>query len=306
MAIVNYPVLDFKNSLAAFHNFAAEYNKDKPLREQLRPQHSKIYARILTLLSRHLYERNKLFNDTPEFRQLEDDKPVMLATNRKAMSWVENTLQVNGNTVYRQVLRLINAGVIMEKINHGSRMNFELLISPEFLLISDLINPDYKPDSKYLQNENKAKQPSLNTSFTPEYLTLEKELFNNSNITVDKESLPAVRDEIVKEPERTEKKNLLKEHGEISQNPDERQSKIDEKSTKLFHEWNQSKSGHSEKGQKLAPEQESKLREHQKGAARWFFWYVLSRLFEERIFNPAHLENTLAYVEQYYFTNCHS
>jgi len=114
---------------------------------------------------------------------------------------------------------------------------------------------------------------------------------------VEKESLPAVRDECVKEQERTPKKNSLKEHGETARRSAETAGKISEKSARLIARWN-------EKERQVAPALELKLREYQKAAARWFFWYVLNCLFEGRIFNPAHLENTLAYVEQYYFVNC--
>lgn len=302
MTVVKYPVLLYKNSLTAFLNFASEYNSDKPLREQLRPTHAKLFARILTLLSRQIYEHNRLFQDTPEFRKINTQEPVKLQTNRKALSWIENTLKINENTVYRQLNRMIDAGVISEKINHGSQMNFELLINPEILLISDLTNPDYKPTSKNLETENKAIPKDLNTSFSPEYLIPEKEHFNNLNITVDKESRTIVRDDIGKEQERTSKKNVFKEHREIVQN----NSENSERSSKLIADWNLSAGQAGTKEQQLAPPPESKLREHQKAAARWFFWYVLSRLFEGRSFNPAHLENTLAYVEQYYFINCYS
>lgn len=297
MAILKFPVLDFKSSLEAFHLFAGEYNRDKPLRKQLRPQHSKLFARVLTLVSRQLYNRNELFKDTPEFRILDNSQCLQLSTNRKALSWVEKTIQINGNTVYRQILRLMEAGVISEKVNHGSQMNFDLLINPDFLLIKDFANPDYVPSSKFLKDENPQNKTSLNTSFTPEHLTPEKELFNNSNIAVDKVSLPAVRDELVKEPERAEKKNFEKEHWGISQTQNGNPTQLDEKSLRFIQQW-------KEKEPRVAPARDSKLREYQKGAARWFFWYTINRLFEGRSINTAHLENSLAYVEQYYFTHC--
>lgn len=299
MAILQFPVLDFKSSLDAFHQFAGEYNKDKPLREQLRPQHSKLFTRILTLVSRQLYKRNELFKDTPDFRRIDDNNDLQLSTNRKALSWVENTIQINGNTVYRQILRLMDAGVISKKANHGSQMNFDLFITSDFLLIKDLINPDYIPTSKYIKAEKTQNKTSLNTSFTPEHLTPEKELSNNSNITVDKETLPAVRDELVKEQERAEKKTFEKEHWGIAQIQTRNNIEIDKKSRHFIQQW-------KEKEQQVAPADDSNLRKYQKGAARWFFWYTVNQLFEGRSINTAHLENTLAYVEQYYFTQCHS
>ena len=295
MTIVKYPVLDFKKSLKVFLNYTSEYNTDKPLREQLRPTHAKLFTRMLTLLSQQVYEHNKLFKDTPELREIDTRKPINLRTNRKALSWVENTLKINENTVYRQLNRLIDAKVIVGKINHGSQMNFELLINPEILLIFDLDDPDYEPSSKFLQTKKSVVSKGLNTSFPPEYLTSKKEPFNNLNITVDKESLPNVRDEIVKE----QVKNMEKEHGEITQ--DKSENPIHSKN--LITQWNEQQ---AEKKEQKPAQPRTNLREHQKAAARWFFWYVLSNLFQRRIFNPAHLENTLSYVQQYYFTSCYS
>ena len=137
MAIVNYPVLQFKSSLEAFLNFTKEYNSDKPLKQQLRPQHIKMFTRMLTLLSRQLYEHNKLFYDTPELRHLDTGRPVILHTNRKALSWVEKVVKINEHSAYRHITRLMEAGAITQKVNHGTQMNFELWINPDFLLITD-------------------------------------------------------------------------------------------------------------------------------------------------------------------------
>ena len=195
-----------------------------------------------------------MFKDTPELRLLEDSEVIVLSTNREALSWVENTLQINGNTVYRQLLRLIEAGVISKKVNHGSQMNFELFINPDFLLIRDLITPDYKPTSKYLDTKNPKKEAFLNTTFTPEHLTPEKEHSNNLNISVDNVILPTVRIDDKKEQERTQKKNFEKEHREISQSFNREYSETERKSQLLIQKW-------IEKEPKVAPARDSKLRE---------------------------------------------
>ena len=287
MPIINYPVLDFKPSFKSFLIYAKSYNKGKPLREQLRPQHAKMFARILILTSKQLYRRNKLFSDTPEFKRHDSSQPYNLRANRKKLSWVEEGIPINENTAYRQVNRLIAAGVIQEKINHGSQMNFELLINPDFLSINDLSNPDYKPSLKYLKTEKSGFQKGLHTNCPPISPILEKELSSNLNIVVDKVTPPTVGDNILKEQERALKKNFLKEHREIA--PE-------------FVK----KPGNNEKEQAIGPAGSSKLQKFQKAAARWFFWYTIHMLFEGREINPAHLENTLAYVQQNYFANCYS
>jgi len=170
MAKLNYPVLQFKSSHAAFLNFAGEYNRNKALKDQLRPQHAKMFARILTLLARQLYQHNKLFEDTPVLRQLDTSQLVKLQTNRKALSWVEKTIRINENSAYRQVNRLIASGVILKKINHGSQMNFELWINPKILLITDLLNPENEKGTEDPEDGNKEEYKALNTNFSPGYL----------------------------------------------------------------------------------------------------------------------------------------
>lgn len=48
-------------------------------------------------------------------------------------------------TVYRNLNRLIEAGIISEKVNHGYKSDFELLINADFLIVSDRANPEYNP-----------------------------------------------------------------------------------------------------------------------------------------------------------------
>jgi hypothetical protein len=198
----------------------------------------------------------------------------------------------------------MEAGVITKKINHGTQMNFELFISPDFLSITDCPDRENSPGDNGPEGANGAGHEGLRTNCQPEYLT-KKELFNNLSITVEKESRPE-RDKLLKEQERTGKKNILKEHREIAHKLAETKGKKDERSAALIQNWNLTAVKAGKKEQEIPPCRDSKLREYQKSAARWFFWYVLSRLFEGRIFNPAHLENTLAYVEQHYFVNCHT
>jgi len=52
------------------------------------------------------------------------------------------------STIYRNLRRLMDAGIISDKINHGHFMYFELHIRAEFLLVSDKANPYYNPLEK--------------------------------------------------------------------------------------------------------------------------------------------------------------
>ena len=49
------------------------------------------------------------------------------------------------STITRNINRLMDAGIISKKINHGHYMYFELQIRAEFLIVSDKANPMYNP-----------------------------------------------------------------------------------------------------------------------------------------------------------------
>jgi hypothetical protein len=49
------------------------------------------------------------------------------------------------STIYRNIRRLMDAGIIVEKIGHGQKSNFELHINAAFLVVSDKSDPTYNP-----------------------------------------------------------------------------------------------------------------------------------------------------------------
>jgi hypothetical protein len=70
------------------------------------------------------------------------DGVFVCSTNRYQLS-KHNAKELS--TVYRNILRLMEAGIITRKVGHGKKANFELHINAEFLLVSDKANPDYNP-----------------------------------------------------------------------------------------------------------------------------------------------------------------
>ncbi len=292
--MIKYPVLDFKVSLHLFCEYATNYNQGRELKMQLRPSHIRLFRRILVLLARQLYQRNKLFADTPFFRQLDPIKPMMIHTNRKSLSQIEKNICISGNSAYRQVLRLIESGVIIGKTNHGTRQDFELHINPEVLLINDLSGKNEAQKARQSKAEEPAFQDKLQPKCTP-YTVKGKEPFNNSIIEVENVDNPSKK---ILSPQ-TLQKNILKEHREIA--PQENPKPADkERSTELIGRWNQ-----KQKEQAVAPEKTATpLRQYQKSGARWLFWYAMHQLFNGRMFNPQALVNTLEYVEVHYFTGC--
>lgn len=56
--------------------------------------------------------------------------------------------------VYRNILRLMEAGIIKAKIGHGKKACFELHINAHFLLVSDRMNPEYNPLAEWQSPDN--------------------------------------------------------------------------------------------------------------------------------------------------------
>lgn len=76
------------------------------------------------------------------FLQRESMTPYRISTNRSQLA--DRTLK-SGATIYRLMMRLIDAGILQNKVYHGPSMNFEIEINPELLPISDELNQSYDP-----------------------------------------------------------------------------------------------------------------------------------------------------------------
>jgi len=69
-------------------------------------------------------------------------EPYTLYTNRKHIA---RRSQKSESAIYRQILRLMDAGAIVDKVGHGTHADFELLINPILLPISDFANEQFDP-----------------------------------------------------------------------------------------------------------------------------------------------------------------
>lgn len=89
------------------------------------------------------------------------------------------------STIYRNILRLIEAGVIKTKVGHGKKADFELHIHSHFLLVSDRANPEYNPLAE-------SKTESAQFAFCKVERILLEQLENTlySAYAVDKVNLP--------------------------------------------------------------------------------------------------------------------
>lgn len=154
---VTKPLLSFKLSREAYENFSEIYNHEQDSTStKLRMPHFELFQHLLTIIYADMVRNEDLFAILP----LNVEEDYRIGTNAVALG---NLMKQSPHSVRRQLSRLIDAGVITAKINHGNNRNFELLINHELLLIGDVNNPNYKANSKFLRNEKMSLKTSEST-----------------------------------------------------------------------------------------------------------------------------------------------
>jgi hypothetical protein len=130
--------------------------EEKKKHQTLKPTHRALFKDLVLEIGRVML-RNIRINEKLQQEQGNDGILKILSnplvgedfficpTNRYQLS---KHNKKEGSTIYRNLHRLIAAGIIKEKINHGQKSNFELLINAHFLVVSDKMNPTYNPLQK--------------------------------------------------------------------------------------------------------------------------------------------------------------
>lgn len=143
---------------------AAAYNADIRAKKQadaqnaaayqtLKPTHRAIFKDLVLETSKKMLQHIKNYQavneqqgNTGVFPLLTSvicgDGVFVCSTNRYQLS-KHNAKDLS--TIYRNILRLMEAGIITRKVGHGKKSNFELHIKSDFLIVSDKANPDYNP-----------------------------------------------------------------------------------------------------------------------------------------------------------------
>jgi len=111
-------------------------------RSPLRSGHRELFKELVKVCERQMRTQLRFFGDNPSFLSIETGVPYSIHTNRVMLA---NNTHRGESTIYRQLVRLRDAGIIIGKIYHGPTRNFEVFISPEILLISDHLNPQFDP-----------------------------------------------------------------------------------------------------------------------------------------------------------------
>ena len=73
------------------------------------------------------------------YQEVDPDNLPTLQTNNRQLS---KLVKCSSRTIQRHILKLRSAGIVTNKIFHGSNSNFEVLINPKILLVKQKLNVD--------------------------------------------------------------------------------------------------------------------------------------------------------------------
>lgn len=190
---IKIPYIDnkhFKIMVALYDAKAAEYNTKVALKRKegdksaqfLKSAHREIFFELYRAYKGHLAQMIVAMRGDSWLLEKESRSDITVFTNRKKLSG--RTIKSEA-TIYRLIMRLIDANIIVNKVNHGVQRDFELAINPDLVPISDHSNESYDPVREILQNTaDTTIQATLRSICTP--LCIDKNfenIFNNELIT---------------------------------------------------------------------------------------------------------------------------
>lgn len=155
-----------------YDEFARQYNaeiakkRDEDVANRikyqtLKPTHRELFNDLVMELGKNMLSAIKLYEklqkqtgdaSTFEFKRnnICGDGFFVCSTNRYQIA---KHNQKELSTIYRNIRRLMEAGIILDKTGHGHFSDFDLKINADFLLVSDKSNPDYNP-AQSAENQN--------------------------------------------------------------------------------------------------------------------------------------------------------
>ncbi len=138
---IQNPQVDFHYSKLAFDWFLGKYNKSDDIcqdaNKKLKAGHAELFYILVRLYGSYWKERydfaraighNRVEADLCFLPPLETNNVVLGRIAKRSMS-----------TVQRYIKRLIDAGVIVKKVNHGPVNNYELYLNPALLAIYNVM-----------------------------------------------------------------------------------------------------------------------------------------------------------------------
>lgn len=193
--IISLPYIDTQRHypaiMAIYDAKAAEYNAQVAIardsgdksRQFLKSAHREVWQDLVRALKGEMAKIMFIFKDrdTQSLIARKAGDSLILMTNRKRLSARTKKSEV---TIYRLLERLIDAGMIEQKINHGTQRDFELHLNRSMVPVSDYKNEKFNPLTWILQNSIDATiQETLRSICTPCSSNLNS--FNNEIITTN-------------------------------------------------------------------------------------------------------------------------
>lgn len=195
MQTISLPFIDLQRHypaiMALYDAKAAEYNAKVAIardsgdysRQFLKSAHREVWQDLIRATKGEFGKLLFIFREK-ETQHLIARKPsdtVILMTNRKRLS---NRTKKSEVTIYRLLERLIDSGIIEQKIHHGTQRDFELHLNRDLVPISDHKNERFDALLEIFQNTvDSTIQETLRSICTP--CSSIKNSFNNKIITAN-------------------------------------------------------------------------------------------------------------------------
>lgn len=278
---------DFFSYTDIWKNFTEQYNEGRPSREKLKDSHKRIYYTLIRLAKEQIDQRNKILYGS-EFMAINSAAPLKVHTNRLELKNRSFGKDKTTRSISNYITRLTDAGVIVGNQFHGTQADFDLLINPDFLLIFDYYQQDYKPLSKYSSEKIETEKRAIRAAKLKIFQVLVsvglRKPFNNSIIT---KGVSLTLNKSEHKPTKT--------ITETSPKQKTAKPKIQkEKEKNCAKKEKEKDSGQKEK------EIDPRIA-HIMGLAAIFYEYLVAKIFPNHTINPAHKQKTIEYIAMEYF-----
>lgn len=152
--------------------------------QPLKAPHRALYADLIHLVKLGMLKRLELMGKDADYIHIfahDPEQHFTLFTNRGELA---RRSRKSESAIHRQLQRLEEAGIVLMRKFHGVNRDFELLINPDFLIVSDQADLNFDPLLSCTENtQNKAARRGSQAKRL--LLTLPQEQKNNEIMAVD-------------------------------------------------------------------------------------------------------------------------
>lgn len=283
----------FHKIMQRYDTYASTYNSlANEMRAQgakhpqtLKSTHRALFQALVNIVKGKLEWKRRTFqgNDIIDI-SIDANQPYVLLTNNKEIG---KRTGKNASTVYRNIQRLMDAGIILLKVGHGTRANYELHINPTFLLIDD-----------YMQTENAHEMGQAESGLDAKCKPIKNNKNSLNNIIIPSGPVEKNGVGLSPNPLQENRQEHLQEHGRTSKPVANGQTK--NRKLSLESQEKQEQESPAERCEKRL----RKVEEVKKLMALWLIQYMLQMLFPNHKHYKGAVLNALDYAAEVYYTGC--